>query len=62
MSFLNNPAMWSSLAALLAAIGVVVPEQLTQRVVELFAALCAVIGIVECLWRRARQPEKPHEA
>ena len=51
MAILNNPAFWASLAALLAAIGVIVPEQLPQHLVELFAALAAIIGIVEVwLW------------
>jgi uncharacterized membrane protein len=46
MSLIINPALWASLAGLLAAIGVEIPNMLVEHIIEAIAALCGIVGIV----------------
>ena len=49
---LANPALWASLAALLAALGVELPSGLVDHALELVAALAGIVGIIMASMRR----------
>jgi len=48
-TFLRNPAFWSSIAAVLAALGVEVPQALLTHILELLAILSGIVGIVRAM-------------
>lgn len=46
MKVIQNPAFWASIAALLAGLGIVVPELLFDHLVAIGAAITGIIGIL----------------
>jgi len=58
MSALANPALWASIGAFLAVIGVQgIPAALWNHIVEAIAAVAALIGFIIA----ARTPKEPKE-
>lgn len=49
--FIENPAFWASLAALLVAIGIELPGSWYTHTATLSAALCGIVGLLETLWQ-----------
>lgn len=60
VAILSNPALWASLGALLAALGLeMIPaQQLIEHIIAAVAAISGIIGIINTL-RASRQPQIP---
>lgn len=56
MAVLTNPALWASLGALLAALGLeMIPaQQLIEHIIAAIAAISGIIGIISTVWGKNR--------
>ena len=64
MGFLGNEAFWAAVAALLAALGVEIPSQPGDTILEALAMLAALVSIVQSLMRAGHRfqyvkPQQP---
>lgn len=60
MAVLTNPALWSSLGALLAAAGLeMIPaQQLAEHVIAAIAAISGIVGIITAFREQRKEPPK----
>lgn len=65
MAVLANPALWASLGAVLAALGIeMIPaQQLADHIVAAIAGISGIVGIIAAILNRSsqQQPAKPDE-
>lgn len=61
MAVLANPALWASLGALLAALGLeMIPaQQLAEHIIAAVAAISGIIGIISTVWGKLRTAPEP---
>jgi len=53
VNLITDPAFWSALGVLLAAVGVEAPRALTTHIAEAIAAISGIVGIIMA-WRDDR--------
>ena len=55
LNVLANPALWASLGAFLAAVGIEVNHQTTTHILEILAAIAGILGIASAIRVEARK-------
>ena len=58
LDFARNAAFWAALGAMLAALGVEIPQALVTHILELLAILSGLIGIIRSLREAGYQVKK----